>query len=85
MRLELELRMSIVNDSKKKTPLQKACEWLNVKTNYTYIPVVANRKGYAEFVAYVFKLPREGKLTVWYVLEMASQYEPKSVKRICRY
>lgn len=60
---------------------KKASNWLNDRCRDSYYPIVLNRKGYAEFVAYVFKLTRTNKVSVYYVMDMYK----RTIKRICLY
>lgn len=63
--------------------LLKAQRWLNKKCRSEWTaPVVCMRDGCARFVAYIFKLERKNKPSVWYVLEMKNQKSTK-LKRIC--
>lgn len=64
--------------------LQKACDWLNIKCKYGYMPVVANRRGYAQFIAYVFKLKRPDKVSVWYCVDTLEDVVVR-IRRICTY
>lgn len=63
--------------------LQKACDWLNEKCE-GYSPVAVKRRNYAEFVAYVFKLKRPGKVSVWYCMDVI-EGEAVRIRRICAY
>lgn len=67
-----------------KKQLRKAASWLDDKVKGNYLPVVAVRRGYAEFVAYVYKVKRLGKPDVWYCLEIFDQHITQ-IKRICMY
>jgi len=64
--------------------LQKAVNWLHEKTHYTFYPIVENRRGYAEYIAYVYRVERKPKTSFWYVLEVENDL-PKTIKRICLY
>ena len=61
---------------------KKASDWLHKKTNYDYLPVVANRRGYAEFVAYIFRIHRESKPDIRFVVTVKDQ-KITSIKRFC--
>ena len=63
--------------------LQKACDWLNNKLANKCYPVAITRKTYAEFIAYIFKMERKNKPSVWYCMEMNSSRSIKQIKRIC--
>lgn len=65
--------------------LRKASNWLHKRTNGNYMPVVEVRRGYAEFIAYVYKIKRENKPSVYYCMDMLEQWVPKQIKRICTY
>lgn len=68
-----------------KVALEKACDWLNNKTQ-EYRPVVnSSRYGYAAFIAYVFKIQREGKTSLFFVLELDKKKKITRIKRICLY
>jgi hypothetical protein len=41
--------------------------------------------GYAYFSAYLFKLKRENKCSVWYLATLDEEQNVTSVKRICTY
>lgn len=51
----------------------------NEKKQAQCYPVVAVRRGYAEFVAYVYKIDREEKPSLWFVFDIWNE----CVKRIC--
>lgn len=51
------------------TPLmRRAAEWLYRRCELVG-QIVADRRGYPEFVAYVFRLRRPGRSSVWYVVD----------------
>lgn len=56
----------------------KAYRWLHSRCDV--FPVVSERRGYPEFVAYVYRLKRSDKLNVWYCCEVGG-----GIKRICLY
>jgi hypothetical protein len=62
--------------------LKKAADWLHKKTNYNYTPVVANRRGYAEFVAYIFRIHRDNKPDIRFVMTVHDQ-QITGIKRFC--
>lgn len=74
------------------TPIHKAVKWLNDRCighrRYNCFPVVRRHpNGFAWHSAYVFKLERPGKPSVWYLLNMRinATDKPGTIKRICLY
>lgn len=65
--------------------IKKAVKWLNKKTTYVGPIALEHPEGYAYFAAYVFKLKRDVKRNVWYVVKMGLDNNPEYVKRICNY
>lgn len=63
--------------------LEKAVEWLHSKVDPKRYPcsVVTNTRGYAEFVAYVFRL--KDRRDVWYCLDV-DKGKATRIRRICR-
>lgn len=73
-----------MNADHRKKQLKKAASWLDDKVAGNYLPVVEVRRGYAEFVAYVYKVKRPDKPNVWYCMEV-DEGHVKQIKRICMY
>ena len=48
------------------------------------IPVAVVRDGYAQFVAWIYRLVRDDKPTIWYCVE-GKYYEDRTIRRICLY
>lgn len=66
--------------------LQKACDWLNDKCDGQFWPYAAlNKHGTAYFKAYIFKIRRENKPSLYFEMEMVSSREYSRIKRICNY
>lgn len=64
--------------------LLKARDWLTLQTDGKYYPVVASRRGYSEFIAYIYKIPRLNKPSLWFIMEVDGTFVTK-IKRICVY
>jgi hypothetical protein len=64
--------------------LQKACRWLNKKAQGWPVGML-HPEGYAIFGAYVFRVERPSKPSVWYVMDMDKddQWKVARIKRIC--
>jgi hypothetical protein len=60
--------------------MQKAMRWLDAKCTKK-LPVYVNRY---HLVAWLYKVERESKPSVWYCVEMRTSWEIKSIKRICK-
>ena len=65
--------------------LKNAFRWLNDRCK-TCMPLTSVApEGYAYFSAYLFRLKRERKSSVWYLVKLEVDYKITSIKRICRY
>jgi hypothetical protein len=65
--------------------MNKAVRWLNKRCK-TILPLTKIAPaGYAYFSAYLFKLKRENKCSVWYLATLDEEQNVTSVKRICTY
>lgn len=65
---------------------KKAVKWLEAKVDPSRYPapVVAVRRGYAEFIAYIYKIERPNRKGVWFIVEVDEQAITR-IKRICLY
>ena len=61
--------------------LEKARDWLSDKTNIV-IPVDVVR-GHAMYCAYIYKIIRPGKTSLYYCVDMQNSWTIKQIKRIC--
>jgi hypothetical protein len=80
-----ERRLRIrVDPEHRKNQLRKAHKWIEKRTGeYHLFPVVENRRGYAEFIAYVYKA-KIGDRHVWYCMEVLPNWGGiKNIRRIC--
>ena len=63
--------------------LRKAANWLHSKTKGKYLSVAMTRNGYSQFIAYVYRIERSDKSSIWFCMDMESQWVIKKIKRIC--
>jgi hypothetical protein len=69
-----------------KEQLNKALYWIEKKCFYHNFPVVTILpKGYARFIAHIFRMKRQGKPSVWYLVSIDDEHEISKIKRICTY
>jgi hypothetical protein len=59
--------------------ISRAIDWLNKKSKDQFSPVVAKRRGYAEFVAWIYYIHREDKPDIRFVLDNWNGI----IRRIC--
>jgi hypothetical protein len=69
-----------------KEQLKKAVHWIEKKCFYQNFRVVSIfPKGYARLIAHIFRMKRQGKPSVWYLVRIDGDHDIASVKRICTY
>lgn len=60
---------------------KRAARWLEEHASPIYV-IALDRKGYAEFVAYIYRLRREAPQTdIFYVVDLCNE----RIRRMCRY
>ena len=59
---------------------ERALSWLDRRCAGRCLPVAVTRGGVAQFVAYVYKVPRADRLAVWFVVDI----DRRTVRRVCR-
>jgi hypothetical protein len=67
------------------TKLKDAFRWLNHRCKNALPLVDLDTQGCAYFSGYLFKIKREGKPSVWYLVKLEEDYKITSIKRICTY
>lgn len=66
--------------------LKRALRWIEERAKPHALPVAVNRRGFAEFVAHVFKIERPGKPGLWFcVAWLPDQGGIAKVRRVCCY
>lgn len=80
----LAQRKQTMSPAHRKRQLEKAIKWIEARTDRRSVfPVAVKRRGYAEFVAYVYRAEISGK-RVWYCVDLLTNQEGISrIKRIC--
>lgn len=64
--------------------IYRAVNWLHERTNYSYYPIVGTPRGYPEYIAYIYRVRRKAKPSIWYLATL-KEGRTTSIKRICLY
>lgn len=69
--------------------LKKALSWIESRTNLNrhMFPVVAKYNGYYTFIAHAYKIKRENKSSLWFIVNVKPNDSSTiySIRRICTY
>jgi hypothetical protein len=76
------MAMLIVPREDMRKQFLKAQDWLNEKSANWHLPIVAVRSWGPEFSGYIFRMKRENKPSVWYLMELDGGLITR-IKRIC--
>lgn len=64
--------------------LKRTVNWLCKRTNYSCYSIVGTPRGYAEFIGDIYRVRRESRPSVWYLVTI-EEGKTISIKRICLY
>ncbi len=67
--------------------LKTALKWIEKRTSDRHVfPVVAKYDGYYAFIAYAYKIKRDNKSSLWFIVNIKPNASTiYSIKRICTY